>query len=109
MSKFLSAENVVMKKKISATEKILIQQTFEEISRLDQLYRKVLSTGTTDEKILHAIDFVFDNEGIKILKEPQLYGMNDTFLMQKRKAFYHQKLKTLKKQTQRELQLVYQF
>ena len=53
------------KKTISPSEKAMIEEIFQEISRTDQLYRNPLSKGTTDEKIIAKIDSVFDNEGIE--------------------------------------------
>ena len=59
------AQSSGQKKTISDSEKVMIQQTFEEISISDQLYRNPISKGTLDEKIIAQIDSVFDNEGIE--------------------------------------------
>lgn len=49
----------------SSSELEYIRITFEEISKTDQLYRGMLSYGTTDEAIISKIDSVFDTIGLE--------------------------------------------
>ncbi len=61
----LTAQDLAFKKEITPSEIAFIQQTFEEISKSDQLYRNCLSKGTLDPTIIAQIDSVFDKEGIQ--------------------------------------------
>lgn len=60
----LIAQSSVPKKEISESEKSMIQEMFKQMSISDQLYRKKLSAGTLDEKILEQIDSVLNNVGM---------------------------------------------
>ncbi len=64
-STFCFGQQANQKNTLNAFEEKIIHYLFEEILIEDQRYRSYLTFETTDDQIIHTIDSIMENEGIK--------------------------------------------
>ncbi len=70
LSIMLLAANILLaqsslKKAIGPSELGLLQITFEQLAKTDQLYRKFIANETLDSSVVRQIDSVFNSQGIE--------------------------------------------